>query len=67
MISPRSTVHYYLEKWTADGTLEAAMTVLRERSRRQAQRHSRPTAGILDSQTVKSVGTKNEIGWDGAK
>ncbi len=66
-LPPRSTVHYYLEKWTADGTLEAAMKVLREGSRRQARRHSRPTAGVRDSQTIKSVGTKNEIGWDGAK
>ena len=64
---PRSTVHYYFEKWTAEGTLEAVMKVLREGSRRQARGHSRPTAGILDSQTIKSVGTKNEIGWDGAK
>ena len=66
-LPPRSTVHYYFEKWTADGTFEAAMKVLREGSRRQARRHSRPTAGVLDSQTIKSVGTKNEIGWDGAK
>ncbi len=66
-LPPRSTVHYYFEKWTADGTWEAAMQALRERSRRQSDRTRRPTAGILDSQTIKSVGTKNEIGWDGGK
>jgi putative transposase len=66
-LPPRSTVHYYLAKWTADGTWETVMPVLRERSRRQQHRDSRPTAGALDSQTVKSVGTRNQIGWDGAK
>src|SRR3712207_3000781 len=66
-LPPRSTVHYYWEKWTADGPWEAVMQVLRERSRRQQHRDRRPTAGVLDSQTVKSVGTRNQIGWDGAK
>ena len=66
-LPPRSTVHYYFEKWTADGTWEAVMQALRERSRREGGRNSRPTAGALDSQTVKSVGTRNQIGWDGAK
>jgi len=29
-LPPRSTVHYYLAQWTADGTLETAMQHLRE-------------------------------------
>src|SRR5438046_10421105 len=53
-LPPRSTVHYYFEKWTADGTLEEVGRHLRERVRRQAGRAAQPTAGILDSQTAKS-------------
>jgi putative transposase len=66
-LPPRSTVHYYFRKWTAEGTLEAVMGHLRERSRRAGQRSARPTAGSLDSQTVQSVGATAEVGWDGAK
>lgn len=64
---PRSTVYYYYEKWTLEGTLEATMQHVREKVRGQDDRTSRPTAGSLDSQTVKSVGTANEVGWDGGK
>src|SRR5437660_5554681 len=45
-LPPRSTVHYYFEKWTADGTLEAALGQLRERVRRHAGREAQPTAGL---------------------
>src|SRR5262245_49299570 len=37
-LPPRSTVHYYFAKWTADGTLETVMQQLREQSRRAAGR-----------------------------
>jgi putative transposase len=66
-LPPRSTVHYYFAKWTADGTLELVVRHLRERSRRRAGRETQPTAGIIDSQTVKSVEATEAVGWDGGK
>ena len=66
-LPPRSTVHYYFAQWTADGTLEAIMGRLRERVRRTAGRAAQPTAGVLDSQTVKSVEATQAVGWDGGK
>jgi transposase len=66
-LPPRSTVHYYFEQWTADGTLEEVLRQLRERVRRRAGRAAQPTAGIIDSQTVKSVEATTAVGWDGGK
>ena len=63
----RSTVHYYFAQWTADGTLEEMVRHLRERVRRRAGREAQPTAGIMDSQTVKSVEATQAVGWDGGK
>ena len=64
---PRSTVHYYFAKWTAEGTWEELLAHLRERMRRSAGREPQPTGAILDSQTVKTAGPGIEVGWDGGK
>ena len=64
---PRSTVHYYFAQWTTDGTWEAVLRALREHTRRAAGRAPQPTAAIIDSQTVKSVGVSQAVGWDGGK
>ncbi len=66
-LPPRSTVHYYFAQWTADGTLEEVLRQLRERVRHQAGRAVQPTAGILDSQTVKTAEATQDVGWDGGK
>ena len=63
----RSTVHYYFAKWTADGTWPEVLRVLREASRRRGGRAPQPTAGISDSQTVKTAGATVAVGWDGGK
>jgi transposase len=64
---PRSTVHYYFAKWTEDGTFPAAMDRLREATRRRQGRAARPTAAVIDSQTVKTAGPTAEVGWDGGQ
>jgi transposase len=66
-LPPRSTVHYYFEKWTADGTLEAVVQALRAQSRRAAGRDAQPTAAIIDSQTVKTAEASQAVGWNGGK
>src|SRR5437868_169214 len=64
---PRSTVHYYFEKWTADGTWEAVLRQVREPARRRAGREPQPTAAIVDSQTVKTAEASRAVGWDGGQ
>jgi putative transposase len=66
-LPPRSTVHDYFAQWTAGGTLEAVVQRLREASRERAGRPAQPTAGVIDSQTVKSVEATQAVGWDGGK
>jgi len=62
-----TTVRYYFDKWTLDGTWEALNTTLREQVRQRAQRNVQPSAAIVDSQSVKTVEVSRERGWDGYK
>jgi transposase len=52
---PRSTIFYYFGRWEADGTLWRIHDALYVRCREQAGRSPEPTAGIIDSQSVKST------------
>jgi hypothetical protein len=53
--SPRSTVHDYLSLWNWDGTLDRIHHELYLKCREKAGRQASPTAGIIDSQSVKSA------------
>jgi putative transposase len=62
-----TSVRYYFDKWTLDGTWEALNTASRERVRRRARRNVQPSAAIVDTQSVKTAEASRERGWDGHK
>lgn len=52
---PAKTVYDYYRAWTLDGTIEAIHDSLRRKVRQQAGKEEQPTAGIIDSQSVKTT------------
>jgi putative transposase len=52
---PCKTVYHYWRAWRLSGDWERIHTVLRERLRVRAGRAATPSAGIVDSQSVKTT------------
>lgn len=52
---PWGTVHYYYRRFRLDGTWEHIHDRLRERVRRKSGRKPTPSAGIMDSQSIKTA------------
>jgi transposase len=66
-LPPWKTVYHYFRLWRLTGFWERLNAALRQRLRGQMGRDPQPSAGIVDSQSVKTTGVGGPRGFDGGK
>lgn len=65
--APWATAYHYFRAWKRNGLWEQIHAHLREHVRQVEGRQLDATAGIIDSQSVKSTETSDERGYDAGK
>lgn len=64
---PWETVYDHFRRWSQRGMWQYVLEVLQRRERKRQGRSSGPSYGIIDAQSVKTVYSGTQRGYDGGK
>lgn len=62
-----NTIHAYFKRWRRAGVWARLMEALRQLERRHQGRWPEPSAGSVDSQSIKTATQREDVGFDGGK